>query len=408
MFTDFWHEIYESVKRKPTRAVLTGIGITWGIFILVLLVSMGAAFERGVFKLFSGFSKSTTYIYASETSVGYKGASAGKKITFTETDLHLLKRAIPQINAISPEVSRWNAVSAAGKRGWFETKGVYPEYFSIKLVEPEQGRILDPLDMRENRNVALIGRNVAEVLFDRQNPIGKRIRIGQELYRVVGVIKNTLLNTSEARAVYLPYRVWLHSNREAREFNTLLFSLAGKTDNRAIQTRIKSVMARQHYFSPADDKVFYFNSMEEQVKAFTDLFVMLQKFLWFMGISTLVGGVIGVANIMYASARERTKEIGIRKAVGAKTGQIKAMIIAESVALTAGAGYIGVGLAWGVLQIAGAWIPPDTPLLDTPAIHFPTAVAALVILILAGTLAGLKPALFAAELNPIDALRDEN
>ena len=159
MFMDFWCEIYESVKRKPSRTILTGIGISWGIFILIVLVGIGSGFERGVFKLFNGFSKSTTYVYASETSMGYKGAASGRKIQFQKEDLNMLKSRIPEITHLSPETGRWNAVYAGTKNGWFEVRGVYPDYFLIKLLEVEHGRMLNALDMNEARKVVLIGEN---------------------------------------------------------------------------------------------------------------------------------------------------------------------------------------------------------------------------------------------------------
>lgn len=408
MFVDFWYEIYESVKRKPTRAILTGIGITWGIFILVILVGIGSGFERGVFKLFSGFSKSTTYVYASQTTMSYEGTSVGRKVTFTEDDMKMLKRSISQIDKISPEVSQWNLVSVADERGWFEMKGVSPEYFAIKLLQTEKGRLLNSLDASENRNVALIGKNVADVLFGKQEPIGKMIQVNQVLYKVVGIIKNTLLNNMEARTVYIPYSVLLSSNSMAREFTTLLFSLKEKVETQKIHSRVRSLMARKYKFDPMDEKVFYFNSMEEQVKAFSNLFVMLRKFLWFMGVSTLVSGIIGVGNIMYSSAKERTREVGIRKSVGANTSSIKAMIMWGSIALTFISGCIGLFSGWGVLRAVGGVISDDVMMMDKLGIDIPTAIAAMVILVISGTLAGLKPALYAAELNPIDALRDEN
>lgn len=408
MFVDFWYEIYESVKRKPTRAILTGIGITWGIFILIILVGIGSGFERGVFKLFSGFSKSMTYVYASQTTMSYEGTSVGRKITFTEDDMKMLKRSISQIDKISPEVSQWNVVSVADERGWFETKGVSSEYFAIKLLQTEKGRTLNFLDASENRNVVLIGKNVAAVLFGKQEPVGKMIQINQVLYKVVGIIKNTLLNNMEARAVYIPYSVWLNSNNAAREFTTLVFSLKSKVETPKIHTRVRCLMARKYRFDPTDEKVFYFNSMEEQVKAFSNLFVMLRKFLWFMGVSALVSGIIGVGNIMYSSAKERTREVGIRKSVGANTSSIKAMIMWESIALTFISGCLGLLSGWGVLKVVGWFISDDVMMMDKPGIDIPTAVAAMVILVISGTLAGLKPALYAAELNPIDALRDEN
>lgn len=408
MFMDFWCEIYESVKRKPSRTILTGIGISWGIFILIVLVGIGSGFERGVFKLFNGFAKSTTYVYASETSMGYKGAASGRKIQFQKEDLNMLKSRIPEITHLSPETGRWNAVYAGTKNGWFEVRGVYPDYFLIKLLEVEHGRMLNALDMNEARKVVLIGENVADMLFRKENPIGKYIRMGQEMFRVIGTIKNTMLNSYEARVIYMPYSVYEQVDATAGRFGTVVFSTVKGAKIKEVNTHVRNVMARKYQFAPSDDKVFYFNSMEEQVKAFTDLFVMIRKFLWFMGISTLVSGVIGVGNIMYSSAKERTREIGIRKSVGAKAQQIKAMFLWESIALTSLAGYVGLVLGWGILKVVALFISEDTPMMEKPGLDFPTAVAAIFILVIAGTLAGLKPAIYAAELNPIEALKEEN
>ena len=158
-----------------------------------------------------------------------------------------------------------------------------------------------------------------------------------------------MLNSYEARVIYMPYSVYEQVDATAGRFGTVVFSTVKGAKIKEVNTHVRNVMARKYQFAPSDDKVFYFNSMEEQVKAFTDLFVMIRKFLWFMGISTLVSGVIGVGNIMYSSAKERTREIGIRKSVGAKAQQIKAMFLWESIALTSLAGYVGLVLGWGCL-----------------------------------------------------------
>ena len=241
-----------------------------------------------------------------------------------------------------------------------------------------------------------------------ENPIGKYIRMGQEMFRVIGTIKNTMLNSYEARVIYMPYSVYEQVDATAGRFGTVVFSTVKGAKIKEVNTHVRNVMARKYQFAPSDDKVFYFNSMEEQVKAFTDLFVMIRKFLWFMGISTLVSGVIGVGNIMYSSAKERTREIGIRKSVGAKAQQIKAMFLWESIALTSLAGYVGLVLGWGILKVVALFISEDTPMMEKPGLDFPTAVAAIFILVIAGTLAGLRPAIYAAELNPIEALKEEN
>lgn len=408
LFIDFWYEIYESVRRKPSRTILTGIGISWGIFILIVLVGIGSGFERGVFKLFNGFSKSTTYVYASETSMGYKGMANGRKIQFQKEDLDMLKSRIPEITHLSPEIGRWNAVYVDTQNGWFETRGVYPDYFRIKLLEIENGRALNNLDMNEARKVVLIGQNVVDMLFKKENPIGKYLRINQEIFRVVGTIKNTMLSSYEARVIYMPYSVYEQIDARAGQFGTVIFSTIKEAKVRDVNKRVRNIMARKYQFDPSDDKVFYFNSMEEQVKAFTELFVMIRKFLWFMGISTLISGIIGVGNIMYSSAKERTREIGIRKSVGAKAQQIKAMFLWESIALTSLAGYVGLILGWGILKVVALFISEDTPIMEKPGLDFPTAIAAVFILVIAGTLAGLRPAIYAAELNPIEALKEEN
>ena len=408
MFIDFWFEIYEAIKRKPSRAILTGIGVAWGIFILILLVGIGSGFEKGVLKLFKGFSQSTTYVYAAETSLGYEGAHTGKRIFFTEDDLRMLKSGIPEITLISPEISRWSTVYNDMKTGWFETKGVYPEYFNIKILEIENGRILNALDMQECRRVALIGQNVVDVLFKNEQPIGKQIRINREFYQVVGIIKNTMLSANEARSIYIPYATYLQSYAEAKQFSVTVFALKDKVESKAINNRVRSLMARKYRFDPTDEKTFYFNSMEEQVKAFTDLFSTLKKFLWFMGISTLISGIIGVGNIMYTTAKERTREIGIRKSIGASPASIKAMFIWESIALTSVAGYFGILLAWLFLKGIGLLISEDTVMMEKPGVDLPTAIAAMLILVIAGTIAGVRPAMYASGLNPVEALKEEN
>ena len=167
----------------PSRTILTSLGIVWGMFILVLLTGVGKGFERGVYHLFSGFSKGATYVYSSETSMGYGSTSLGVPIRFNENDLMVLKEAIPQITDISPEVSEWRMSYHDDNYGSFEIRGVYPDYFNIRLLDVSDGRLLNPLDNYQTRNTAVIGENVADVLFKKRNPVGETMRIENELYR---------------------------------------------------------------------------------------------------------------------------------------------------------------------------------------------------------------------------------
>lgn len=408
MIADFWYEIWEVIKRKPSRVILTSIGISWGIFILIMLVGVGAGFERGVFKLFEGYSRNTTYVFAAQTSKAYKGINVGKPILFSQKDLKLLVQNIPDITMVSPEISRWESVFSDNGKGTVEIRAVYPDYFNIKILEIDNGRMLNALDMEESRRCVIIGKNVADVLFNHEQPVGKLLHIKKEVYQVVGVIKKTLQSVNEERVIYIPYTTYLQTNAGAKEFTTMLFATHDYVDTKDVNIRVRDFLSRMNKVAPDDDNAFYFNSREEQVRAFKKFFEMFRKFLWFMGISTLLSGIIGVGNVMYMSVKERTREIGIRKSIGAKASAIKAMVLWESVALTSISGYLGMLLGWICLQGVGLIIDDDTLMMDKPGIDLLTTVIATLILTVSGTLAGLKPAMYASDLSPIDALKEEN
>jgi putative ABC transport system permease protein len=206
----------------------------------------------------------------------------------------------------------------------------------------------------------------------------------------------------------MPYSVHSTTFAYNGKFPILAFTYSEKSDFNMLKQRFREFMGRKHRFSPEDDRVFFFSSVEEQVKAFNSLFDTMKTFLWFIGISTLVGGVIGVANIMYASAKERTYEIGIRKAVGARKSEIRWMFIGESIITTFFAGIAGMLLGFAILKGIGIFINPDKMLFEKPGLNWVTSLMTIVILMLCGTLSGLRPAIYATNLQPIDSLRKEN
>lgn len=407
LIEDLFLEIWEALKRKPARTILTSVGISWGIFILILLVGIGSGFERGVFKLFGGYAKSATYVIATQTEKSYKGTNVGQKINFELSDIELLKKNVPDIQYISPELSNWNIIHSGMSVGSFEIRAVFPEYFHIKLIEADEGRMLNHNDMSQNRKCVVIGKNVADVLFKRQHPIGKKLQIKGETYNVVGIIKSTILSANEERVIYVPYSTYLLSDAYAKSFSAIVYST--KNDSLFAETKalVNSHLCRAKVISPDDKNAFYFSSMEEQVEAFRNFFDMLRKFLWFMGISTLISGIVGVANIMYIAAKERTREIGIRKALGAKPSQIKSMFIYESIALTIISGVIGIIGGWLCLIGIGLFIDDDTPMMDKPNLELITTISAMIVLVISGTASGITPALYASALSPIDALKEE-
>lgn len=403
---DLLREVFESIRMHPSRTVLTSLGIVWGMFILVLLVGVGKGFEGGVYNLFSGFSKGATYVISSETSIGYGNTATGAPVRFSEKDMTLLKESVPQITDISPEVSEWRTSYNKGQFGTFEVRGVHPEYFNIKLSEVSAGRLLNILDYNLSRKNAVIGENVAEILFQKTEPLGETFQIGYDYYKVVGIIKNNLFSAYESRVIYLPYSTFLQGNASAKDFTTVLFTTKSGKDYVSINQRVKSILSRKHRFSPNDEKVLYFNSMEEQVEAFSTFFEALKKLLWFLGISTLFSGIICVGNNMYTVTRERVGEIAIRKAVGATSNNIKTLFLCESIIVTSISGLFGIVLGWITLKIIGLFITENTLMMEQPAINLPTMLLALIVLIISGTVAGLRPALQASELTPIEALKE--
>lgn len=408
LIEDFGHEIWNNMKCKPSRTLLTGVGISWGIFILVLLLGVGSGFERGVLSLFEGYSQSTTYVYASGTSKEYNGMKKGRIVTFNEEDLARLRTNVSDIALLSPEVSSSEVVNANTETGQFEVKGVCSDYFGIRILETEKGRILNTLDDKEKRKTVIIGKHVAKILFNHLDPIGRQLMIKDVTYTVVGVIKTSIMNTFDERVIYMPYTTYTENVTTVTEFSTLLYATRQGVDTKKVNDYARNVLSRMKQVAPDDDKVFYFNSMEEQVKAFNSLFNGLNKFLWFMGISTLFSGVIGVGNIMYTSAKERTREIGILKSLGVKPVTIKSMFLCEAIALTSIAGFMGVLLGWACLSGIGLLITDDTIMMKKTGLDLPVILGAMLILVISGTIAGIKPALYASSLNPIEALKEEN
>ena len=401
-------EIISNIFSNKARFTLSSIGIGWGVLILVVLIGVGRGLEDGIFNLFRGFAVNSIYVLASKTTLPYQGNPTGQQIMFTEDDVYLLKNNIPAIIAISPEANVYEKVSVNNFTENYNIKGVLPEYFEMKLLNTSSGRTLNRLDEAEKRKVVLIGSNVAEMFFDKIDPVEQHLTIGNNVYLIVGVIKNTLLNNSESRQIYMPYSVHSTTFAYERKFPILAFTYSEKADFNSLKLRFREFMGRKYRFSARDDRVFFFSSVEEQVNAFNSLFDTVKTFLWFIGISTLVGGVIGVANIMYASAKERTYEIGIRKAVGARKSEIRWMFIGESIITTFFAGIVGMAIGFIILKVIGVFINPDEVLLEKPSINMATSMMTIVILMICGTLAGLRPAIYATNLQPIDSLRKEN
>ena len=401
---DFWIEIYEHIKNKASQTVASCIGIAWGIFIMIILVGIGNAFESSIMKLFADFNSNCVEVYAGTISMPMHGGIEGANILFDSQDIKDIKNSINEIEYISPLQSTWSLVRTFNCNGSFEIRGVDEDYFKIKRIKIYKGRNLHFADYKENRMFVMIGENVESVMFHNCDCIGKKIIINDIPYTIVGVFGSSITAPNDGRVVYMSTQNFMKSLDNNPKFSSFLYTAKNNTD---IKDLVKRQIGLNHRFKPADDKAVYISTLEEQLKAFDSLFSGIRYFLWFVGISTLVGGIIGISNIMVSNVRERRREIGIRKAIGANPNQIKMMILGESIAITLVAGIGGIVLGWIILGIICIFNTDPDSVLGNPVLDMQTTIFSMLIILISGVISGLKPAVTAASLQPIQALQTE-
>lgn len=408
MVQDYWFEILEYLRQNKHRAILSSLGIVWGVFIMVLLIGVATGFENGLKQMFSVFTNGTTYVYAGERSKPGNGGAVGSKVYFTENLLSKIKYRYETIKYISPEIVGYKTVRSKTGYGSFQVKGVGTDMRYIKDIETSSGRFFNKFDEAELRKTAIIGERVVELLFKDIHPIGREIEINGISFTVVGVLKNTLANMQDEQCVYIPYSTYKLVDINAENISSFVYvesDIKNAEHNRDI---IKKYLSSNIGFDFSDDKAVFIMGMDEQAKAFGGFFSSMRFFMMFVGVSMLLGGILGIGSVIYASVKERTREIGIRKAVGAKTVHIKSMILGEAMLITTVSGVVGIICGVIVLFIISCFIPEDTMFFKNPTLSIPIVATCVFVFALAGALTGLKPATYAATIEPIDALRVEN
>lgn len=405
-------EIYHSIKANKIRTVLSGFGISWGILILVVLLGTGQGFQNSVMDLFSAFAQKSVYVYGGSTSMKYENIKEGKEIRFDKKDLHYLQNRYPEIATISPEISSSMQVQSGTKTGTFKIIGVEADYMQIRILQVKTGgRLFNRADINEERNVAIIGENVATILFGNTEALGKDIHVAGLFYKVVGVLKNEdLFGSYEINSVYIPFPSYLRNISNHPEFNTFCLCLTPESDSKRFEENLRNCMAHQLHFSSGDKQAVYITNFETQTSSFESLFKGLRQIIWTFGICFLISGVVGISNIMFVIVKERTNEIGIRLAVGATPRSIIHLVLLESIVITTVAGLAGIITGRGILMFIN-WLltfSEKNMLLKQTSFDYRTTLVAMVILVLAGIIAGAFPAIKASTIQPIDAIRYEN
>jgi putative ABC transport system permease protein len=402
---DKWQEIFNSIRRHKLRTILTALGVFWGIFMLVLLLGAGQGLQNGVEYEFKDDAINSVWVRRGVTSMSYKGLPKGRRIQFANDDYDFLNENFAEIEHLSGRfyLSGSQTVTYGTKQFSFSTRGVHPGHEFIENSVVHTGRFMNKADITERRKVVTIGDTVKKDLFGDDGAIGKVINLGGIPYTVVGVY-NDSGGEDENRIIYLPISTAQQLYAGTREIHQLMFTVGDLSveESVALEEDIRAAFAARLQFDVADRRALYTFNAAEEYQQFMNLFAAIKAFVWFVGIGSIVAGVIGVSNIMLIIVKDRTREIGIRKALGATPYSIVSMILQEAVFITAIAGYLG--LIAGVILI---WVMSsmEVEYFRNPTVNLGVAVIATMVLIIAGALAGMMPALQAARINPVVAMK---
>jgi len=419
---DLWNEILSALKKNRMRSFMTAFGVFWGIFMLIIMSGAGKALENGVMDGIKAFASNSAFFWTERTGKPYKGFQRGRSWQYTNTDIEYIKTNVRDIEYLSPRLFGPSAGSGDNtirgkKTGSFNIYGENPEFFKIDPWIPVKGRLINEIDILHARKVVNIGERVVEVMFDEgEDPIGEYLKINGVYYQVVGVIKGeTRVNINGGRkpeTIFMPFTTMQKTYNYGEDVHFFSVTSQPGVPVSQVEARLKELLKKRHTIAPDDVQAVGSFNIELEWKKYAGLFMGIQVLTWIVGIGTLMAGVIGVSNIMLVIIKERTQEIGIQRAIGATPGKVILHIVAESVFLTVLAGYLGLALGVGLLELLNMVLEANAGSSDDiffrhPEISFQMAVGALMVLVVSGIFAGLIPARRAVRIKPIDALRDE-
>jgi len=416
---DKWHEIYIALKKNKLRTFFTAFGVFWGIFMLIIMLGSGKGLSNGASQGMGDMATNAMFMWTQQTTIPYKGFPRGRRYSFNNDDTKALRDNVPEIEYIAPRLQVGgrggaNNVVRGERTAAFRIQGDYPEFYKIDPVDIQVGRFINDLDIEDKRKNIVIGTRVYEEMFENgEEAIGENLRIQGVYFKIVGVFsskKNGRQAEEENSQIFMPFTTLQQTYNMGNRVGWYSITAAEGYSASQVLEKAKEVVKARHSISPQDARAVGSFNLEEEFNKMTTLFTGIDILIWIVGIGTLFAGVIGVSNIMLIVVKERTKEIGIQRAIGATPLLIKTQIILESVFLTTVAGYVGLALGVGVLELINNLLissGASTDMFNNPEVDFNKAIFALVVLVISGLFAGLIPAQRAVQLKPIDALRDE-
>ncbi len=411
---DVWQEIFATMLKHKMRTGLTALGVFWGIFMLVFVLGMGKGLENGVFRGFGNRAKNVMYVWPERTAQPYKGFQPGRVPNFKLDDIIAIKNNIKQVEFIAPRHTLpASAVSYREKTDKYQIRGELSDMIKIEALKVYEGRYVNENDVAESRKIAVLGIRTKEVLFGNQTCVGKYIRIRGVEFLVVGVFGPMQIKPwteDDMEAVVIPLTCMQRTFGTGGEVDYFACTAAADVKVSEMEPLVKGLLKERHHVAPDDPQGIGGFNLEAEFQSVKTLFTGISVFLWFVGIGTLLAGIVGVSNIMLIVVKERTKEIGIRKALGATPNSIINMILLESVFITSFSGYLG--LIAGTAVIGGINYIMLVNNIESenfynPQVNMTIGLGAVILLIISGAVAGLIPALQASRVNPVVALKDE-
>ncbi|MBR9921408.1 MAG: ABC transporter permease [Bacteroidetes bacterium] len=409
---DKWQEIFDTIRRHKLRTFLTALSVWWGIFMLVVLLGAGSGLRNSFEHNFRDDALNSIWVYTGQTSIAYEGLPAGRYMRFTNDDYDMLRNEVEGVDKLTGRyyLTGEYVVNYGNQSLSFDVRTVHPDHLYLENTIMTHGRFINQKDIDEIRKVCVLGDIIVEELFkEGQSPLGEYVQVKGVDYQVVGVFTDEG-GENERRRIYLPITTAQRIDSGSERVHQLMLTVTDPTieGSKAVEERVRQQMARLHQFDPADDQAIYIRNNMREYQQFQTVFNMIDGFLWFVGIGSIIAGVIGVSNIMLIIVKERTKEIGVRKAIGATPRSIIGMILLESVFLTGLAGYVGLLSGFGLVYGINSFMVANNIEVEffyNPEVSFGAVLIALFILVLSGALAGLIPALQAARIQPIEAMK---
>jgi len=404
-------EIWQTISRNKTRSLLTAFGVFWGMFMFIFMIGIGQGFENGLRKEIGEISPNSMFVFGRPTSIEYKGFNAGRYWQMTNDDLLMLKDQIPEIEYISGMTfaGYGSKTTRKDKSGDFYYRGNSDTYYKIEPHSIVQGRLINRLDVLEKRKVCVLGIKVFDQLFSpEKDAVGQEVMINGISFTVIGVVTvsgNISFGGDSESTIYIPISTLQQLGGRGMDIDIIAIATSPRVNIKTLEKKVSELIKSKHFIAPNDENAVSTFNIQDFFMMFNYLFIGINILIWIVGIGTLFAGVVGISNIMLVSVKERTNEIGIKRALGAKPKVITRQIVWETLTLTFIAGFLGMFFGVLVLVILDYFV--KSVAFINPTISFNMSIAATIIIIFAGLIAGIIPAKNAIRIKAIDALRDE-